>query len=231
MSVKVVSTFPIDHAPIYGERFLQGCQRFEVPLTLVCYEPFDSVTSYGEARLDATRGGLHDDVELWRWREQTAHINDGNDYRHQMRRFAWKVFAMTRLDLRSEDWLVWLDADVEVTAEPDWRILRSMVDVCYLGRQDWDHSECGFVGWNLCARGGQGLDELRRVYVSGDILKAEQRHDSWIFDRVREKLDLIGLSLSPGARGLDAWEASPLANWSKHHKGMAKFNGAFAIHA
>src|SRR6266498_1822226 len=104
---------------IYGEDFLVDCARFNVPLTLVHYEPFDAVLDLGEVRIDATgdreiRDFLHDCDRSFPPTE---------NYRYQAARFCFKAFAMTRPDIRDTDWLVWLDADVRMHNDPDWRAL------------------------------------------------------------------------------------------------------------
>jgi len=218
--MRVVSTFPLAHAEIYGEDFLLDCARFDVPLTLVHYEPFDTVLDLGEVRIDATS-----DPEVRNFLFD-CHVNrpPTDTYRHQARRFCFKAFAMTRPDIRDTDWLVWLDADVRMHNDPDWQALfNHRVDVCYLGRSEWDHSETGFLVFNMRRRGGDALDAIRAMYTSRSIFYEQQWHDAWIFDLVRERLGLTCHNLSPDAKGLDAWEASPLADWSRHLKGNRKF--------
>src|SRR6266498_2113708 len=132
--VRVVSTFPLAHAEIYGEDFLLDCARFNVPLTLVHYERFDTVLDLGEVRIDAT-----DDPEVRNFLfDCHLHGPPTDTYRHQARRFGFKAFAMTRPDIRETDWLVWLDADVRMHNDPDWQSLfNHRADVCYLGRSEW----------------------------------------------------------------------------------------------
>ncbi len=218
--MRVVSTFPLAHAEIYGEDFLIDCARFDVPLTLVHYEPFGAVLDLGEVRIDST-----DDREVRGFLcDCDRNFPPNESYRFQAARFCFKAFAMTRPDIRDVDWLVWIDADVRMHDDPDWReLLNHRADVCYLGRSEWDHSETGFLAFNMRRRGAEALDAIRSMYTSRNIFSQQQWHDAWIFDLVRERLKLKCHNLSPKAKGLDAWEASPLALWSKHLKGNRKF--------
>ncbi len=218
--MRVVSTFPLAHAEIYGEDFLIDCARFDVPLTLVHYEPFGAVLDLGEVRIDST-----DDREVRGFLcDCDRNFPPNESYRFQAARFCFKAFAMTRPDIRDVDWLVWIDADVRMHDDPDWReLLNHRADVCYLGRSEWDHSETGFLAFNMRRRGAEALDAIRSMYTSRNIFSQQQWHDAWIFDLVRERLKLKCHNLSPEAKGLDAWEASPLALWSKHLKGNRKF--------
>lgn len=226
--IKVVTTFSKDHAPIYGSTFLKEAAKYGLHLTLVHHSDFSGVESHGEDRIDASRGGPHDDVDLWRFREFCAEkIDRTNNYRFQAARFGWKVFSKTRKDIRcGADWLIWIDSDVRVFAKPNFDFLDPNVDVAYLGRRHWDHSECGFVAYNLTQNGGALLDKLRHIYVSGRFMEEREFHDSWLFDRVRERGGFRGQNISPNAVGLDAWPFSPLASWSDHLKGNRKWRVA-----
>jgi len=224
-NIRVISTFPLEYGSLYGWRFLRDCAFWSIPITLVCYEKFPTDPKFGEARIAAGRGDVDEDLDLWRFREKAAGLPFTANYRFQASRFAWKVFAMSRDDIRGgADWLVWLDADVQVYDVCHWDFLDSDADVCFLGRSEWDHSETGFLAWNLRKRGGEGLDALRSIYTSGAIFSETQWHDAYLFDRVKERLNLKGRNLSPFAKGLDAWESSPLSPWSKHLKGNRKFD-------
>jgi hypothetical protein len=107
MKFTVVSTFPATHADIYGKLFIEECDKFKIPLTLVHYEDFSAIPSHGEDRLDSSRGGIDEDEELWRWRHQAATLPNTANYRFQAARFAWKAFAMTRKDIQDgQDFIV-----------------------------------------------------------------------------------------------------------------------------
>lgn len=222
----VLTTFPLAATGLYGARFLEQAAEHGIHLTLVHYEDFGGVPSFGETRIDAGRGSIHEDVALWQFRHEAAVMPHTNNYRFQMARFAWKAFAMTREDIVGENqWLVWLDADLIIHGPPDWgELLNGDADVSYLGRSQWDHSETGFLAFNLWRRGGDILRGIRKAYSSMEVAKMQQWHDAWVFDEVCRQLPHITRhNLSPDAVGLDAWEASPLIKWSTHLKGNRKF--------
>lgn len=159
--------------------------------------------------------------------------DDPKDYRRQAKRFSHKIFALTdpeRLKLDVDTW-IWLDADVETVAGVDEAFLAA---VCpngfvgsYLGRKDWNHSECGFVSYS--AREGRlFLAELRRWYVSGRVYDFPETHDSYIFDRLREELGGWWYNISEGVPGMHVWDDCPLGTKMKHRKGPLRKQGASA---
>jgi hypothetical protein len=98
--------------------------------------------------------------------------------------------------------------------------------VSYMGRKDWDHSECGWMAFDLETGGDKIIDFLYQAYVRDTILTQPQWHDSWVFDRIfDEQPTLKRTNLTPLAHGRDVWEQSPMGKWSVHHKGpVAKNN-------
>lgn len=166
--------------------------------------------------------------------------DDPNDYRKQACRFSHKVFT---LKASSDYWiaenaknqglkcryLIWLDADVITTRKVTEDDLRKCFPkegdaVSYMGRKDWDHSECGWLVFDLENGGADIIDEIYALYVSDEVFKHNQWHDSFIFDFVLwDKVDKRFLykatNLTPDAKGMEVWPQSPMAAWSKHYKG------------
>jgi hypothetical protein len=152
------------------------------------------------------------------------------DYRKQALRFSHKVWA---LKMACEFWkanagkcryLIWMDADVivtrNVTADEIAKCLPKEGDaVSYLGRKDWPHSECGWMAFDLQNGGDVIIDEVYRRYVSDEIFKEEEWHDSWIFDQVIKIQDAKVTNLTEGKPGMEIWPHSPMAAWSRHYKG------------
>lgn len=156
------------------------------------------------------------------------------NYRFDAVRFAHKVFALTNpetLRLADEhDLVFWVDADTLTTLPPSSPHLKALCPdeflLSYLGRKKWNHSECGFVAYNLRRGGVEFLEEFRRSYVSGEILGMLEWHDSYVFDVLRKRFESLGhkaLNLSPECPGLDAYEHSPLKDFMVHYKGNRKF--------
>lgn len=159
------------------------------------------------------------------WVEFQKNPDDPPDWRFQAKRFSHKVFTLTNpqwLDLISNglDWLVWIDADVEVFDRIDEPFLQKACqgDVSYLGRDDYPTSECGWVAYNLktCR---PFLERFREIYTSGEIYSHLEWHDSYIFDRVREEIPLNYVNLSKGVPGMHVWPDTVLGEKMAHLKG------------
>ena len=116
-----------------------------------------------------------------------------------------------------------------------YRMLPGKKDLCYLGRKG-KYSECGLYGMHLTSPGCQHfLKEFQRVYDEAEngIFTMEEWHDSFVFDRVREKLPLNSFNwsealtdLRPNPR-MSTGEGHPLINcewgaWLDHLKGDRK---------
>lgn len=159
--------------------------------------------------------------------------DDPNDYRKQACRFSHKIFA---LKSASDFWLaekkrtgntecrylIWLDADVLTTRKVTFEDIQNCLPkegdaVSYMGRKDWDHSECGWLAFDLENNGPSIIDEMFSYYENDTIFNQSQWHDSWAFDTVMKVKN--GTNLTPNAKGMDVWPQSPMAAWSKHYKG------------
>ncbi len=151
--------------------------------------------------------------------------NEG-DYRTNYIAFSHKVFALYQAYLYAKheniDYIIWFDADIITKSEikiEDIEKWHNSADVAYLGRKDWDHSECGVVIYKT-ESAGEFIEEFHRMYVSDDVLKEAQYHDSYIFDELRKKfLDLKYHNISEGIEGRDVFNESILGQHLYHHKG------------
>lgn len=179
---------------------------------------------YSEDPLPVNYRLLHNDDD---WVEFQKNPDDPPDWRYQAKRFSHKVFAKTKPE--DYDWWIWLDADVEVfdaidkefmsLACPEWATLS------YLGRKDCRTSECGWVAYNLNNGGREFLEEFRRMYVDNDVYTHTEWHDSYIFDRVREKMPGKYFNLSDGEPGMHVWDATVLGTKMRHLKGPLRKAG------
>ena len=149
-------------------------------------------------------------------------------YQWQAGKFARKIFAITA-EMPYADWRIWIDADVVVEKPLDEPF---MACACpddftgsYLGRKDWHTSECGFVAYNMAERGWDFLQEFRKLYTSGEIFDHLEWHDSYLFDRVRERRDDRWLNLSEGVPGMHVWDDCILGQYMKHFKGPLRKKG------
>lgn len=228
MKYAVCTSFNDEGYELYGKEFLRSyLENWTIPL-FVYYEG-RKPTEPGPTYIDLTQ-----DRDLQFFLERYGRVREANgivgesggklhiDYRYQGIKFSKKVFAFT--GPRPEcDWWIWTDADT-VSTRP---VLESFLDgICpsgyaasYLGRTEWHHSECGFVAYSM-RYGTEFLKRFRQVYTSGQLFYFKEWHDSFIFDALRaEFTDRWFYNLSPNAKGLDAWGASPLKDYMIHNKG------------
>lgn len=223
MSYSVVTTFSQRGYEVYGRRMIKSFARHwpeDVPLH-VYFE--------GERPSDASERAvwhsLDDDVDRARFMREHRD-DDPKDYRKRPVQYSHKVWAVTACP-RDADNLIWLDADCETFADVTHDMLKG---VCadpgqvgsFLGRPYHRHSETGFwsVRFNNC--GDDFLDELRRVYTSGDLFNLSELHDCMAFDFVRRRFERAGhrfKNLCPDARGLGVFEQSRLKDFIRHNKG------------
>jgi len=235
-SIAVITTFPNASWEIYSKKMLQSFTRFwpaEIPLLLELDD--DLLVSDVQKILrqqDAVAVGW--DKEHQEFVERNKGKDDPNDYRKQPVRFCHKIFAIKRALKAIESakannenparYLIWMDADVvtnrSVTIDEIKECLPKEGEaVAYMGRKDWDHSECGWMAFDL-ENGGAGIIEMMiSGYITDEILGYEQLHDSWVFDMVCGITKVKCTNLTYGKPGMDIWPHSPMGKWSTHYKG------------
>jgi hypothetical protein len=168
------------------------------------------------------------------------------DYRFQYVRFSFKVFTLYQAMLfaieRDYDYLVWLDADIVIKKNIEFKDIEEWLPkdgvASYLGRKDWDHSECGFMVFNLKNGGKEFITRLRNMYLTDEVLTLPQWHDSFVFDHIRaefisaNKKDVF-LNLTKDVAGRDVFDNCVLSKFMEHKKGNKKFtqnqNGAIDL--
>lgn len=150
------------------------------------------------------------------------------DYRLQAVKFAAKVFAIADLAEKTDsDWLVWIDADVEVTKPFDKTFWKAVLPAdklfSYLGRTAWSHSECGFVAYRIGHPVPRAfLKRFREIYASGEVFRFPEWHDSHVFDRVREEYSAwvpFFNNISHGIEEMHPWPHTILGEYMVHNKG------------
>lgn len=155
-------------------------------------------------------------------------------YRWDAVRFSHKSYAVFDAARRTDaDVLIWIDADTLFFADVDLAELVALAPadsaVSCLRRPN--HSECGFVVYNLRhPETRRLLDEFEAMY-SQDLLFAEKEfHDSFLFDVVRERAEARGAPVHDIAQGA-GWSASHvlinsrLGRFMDHMKGGRKTEG------
>lgn len=238
----VITTFPNNCFEVYAKEMLKSFTRFwpsEIPLLVQLDDDLltDSVGKLVRPQDAIAVGWERDHADFVKRNKD----KDTDNYRHQVTRFSHKVFALHRAleairKQKSEGgnaprYLIWWDADGitnrNITIEEIQECLPHNGDaVSYLGRKDWPHSECGFLAFDLENGGDAFIDVWHGLYVSDEILKLKETHDSWAFDHIRNSVGAPrATNLTEGKPGMDIWPHSPMGKWSTHHKGpVAKSN-------
>jgi hypothetical protein len=167
--------------------------------------------------------------------------DSGKGFKWHAVRFAHKVYAIFDCARNADvDVLIWMDADTvchsPIKIDDIKRLIPIDKDLCYLGRKG-KYSECGLYSMNLKSEQTKiFLAEFQRVYdyAESGIFLMDEWHDSFVFDRVREKFPMLrqldwaaGLSDLRPQPGMSAGEGHPLINsewgaWLDHLKGSRK---------
>lgn len=237
MNIEIVTTSSHAGYQCYGRRFVEG-YLLHIPSRPLSYyhESFPGIDQIGP---NLTWRNLDHDADRQRFiAENIANperVGSNLDPNSQSIRFCHKVFAVTDAAFKSKaDWLVWVDADVEWRATPDWEsVLPAGASLAFLGRAGL-YTECGFVGYRVSdGRVLRMLEDMRRYYTTGEIFTRPKTdwHDSKCFDicRLRSGVPMERQhNLSP-VHGTHVWPTSPLAKFSVHHKGPGRKRGAYGF--
>lgn len=239
MRAWLVTTFPNNAWEVYARECLQALAKYLL-------ENVKIIACLDDAALeDATRVILRkgDAVHCGWAHEHQAFVarnkdkDHKTDYHKQAVRFCHKFFMLKKvlaeMDALKEgrpEYLIWWDADAiirrPVTGEDMRAILpRAGEAASTLGRKNWDHSECGFIGFNLAEEGaGAIIDFVYGYYVQDFVFSLPQWHDSYIFDVARQ--DFKCRNISEDIPGNNVWAATALGKFSEHRKGQeAKARG------
>lgn len=184
------------------------------------------------SHIDSYKAGRKLHIELGMTKEEmdfyTRHkdyVNEG-DYRTNYIDFSHKIFALYQAYLFAEqegiDYIIWLDSDVIVKEDiliSDIEKWHNNADISFLGRKDWDHSECGLVIYKT-ETAGKFIERFHEMYCKDEVLKLPQYHDSFVFDRIREEFPLLSYhNISEGIEGRDVFNESVLGEKLVHYKG------------
>lgn len=239
MKYRAITTCNFDGWRLTGRAMVKSfCERWkEVPLTI-----------YAEG-FYPTISGMNDCFEIERlpdWlTELKARYKDNAEahgagkaeynFRRDFIRFAHKVAAITDAASKTEDVLIWLDADTfthdDVTVGwLDW-LFPQPAYIAWLDRP-MSYPECGFLMIN-CAHAAHEtiMTRLRDLYVTGSALALPETHDSFLIktviqQAVREKLIEHPVNLShPDHQKGHVFVSSPLGSRMDHAKGDRKQEG------
>lgn len=159
--------------------------------------------------------------------------NDGYEYRLDAVRFCHKIYAIEEglKYLTPEDELyIWWDADAWLTAQISEDIIKEAIGpidwlAASLGRKDWDHTETGFIAFNMTNSETRNfINTMTKLYDTGHVFKlAQGRTDSFVYDVVKDAFSKQKgqkfKNISEGVPGNHVWPHTTLAAFSEHAKG------------
>jgi hypothetical protein len=158
----------------------------------------------------------------------------GKGFKWDAVRFSHKVYAIFHAALNcNTNWLLWMDADMVCHSPIDLNRLIQLCpdnqDLCFLGREG-KYTECGLYAMNLTSPAVEKfLKQFQHMYDNAEqgIFKLDEWHDSFVFDAIRQRMQLQELNWSSG---IIKGEGHPLINsdWGAyldHLKGDRKSMG------
>ena len=212
------TSFSPEGYKVYGKRFLESFLR---------HWPIEIVVFYEDQKPDLDNDrilylNLCDDREFTSFQAEYGFFGT-TDYRLMATKFSPKVFSITSNRIPQTDWLIWVDADVETFKDVDETFFDKTClkefNGSYIGRKDWDHSECGFVSYNLGNGGKEFLEDFRSLYSTGMLFSLPQWHDSYAFDYIREQNGNKFFNLAQDLSGMHPWPETILGDYMVHSKG------------
>lgn len=221
--VAVVTSMSLEGYELYGKTFIESFKKFaprdwgldiwsedELPVPFIDIE---SVPGYKEF------------IEGWKLKEATLSNDTLTNYRYQAGRFCHKPFAVfgSRFLLNRRDSILWFDADVEFMEEVTYTdvcaILPYFAGVSLLCREQYEHSEAGFIGF-----GKSSCDVINlwhKFYTSGALYKLREWHDVMALDAAIGLANVFTKNLTV-KDCKHPWPHSPLGRFSVHHKGPGR---------
>ena len=158
------------------------------------------------------------------WRPNATRA--GYNFRFDAYKFARKVFAIQHAaNIINSGKLFWIDADVQTRKPVPVEFLNGLfpdgIAISHIDRPGY-HSECGFVGYNLDHPSTLPfINEFARIYSQGRFMDFSEWHDSYIFDRLLERLPLPTYKIA-WANKMVPVENSILGEYFYHFKGARK---------
>jgi hypothetical protein len=233
MNYAICTTFANGQYPTWGKEMLNSVNKSFPPCHMLVH--LDNEMLIESVSGDLTNhtfcASTPDDVQN-EFLAKYKGTDDKQNYRKQFVRFSHKVFTIYKaLDYckgQNLDYLFWIDADVKFNKAVDQKFFDAVLPkddeiVSYIGRKDWNHSECGFMVFDV-KKAENLINAFIKHYIDGTGLNLEEWHDSFIFDRVREIHAPLAKNISADASGMDVWEQTILGEYSQHFKGPVAKN-------
>jgi hypothetical protein len=211
--ILVVSTFNDNGMHKYGQRLINSfAKNVDKQIRLVIYaencvphnpdpkqieildavEHLPKLVEFKNKWRDVPKANGKCPPEIARTRKGDAH----KEFKWDAVRFANKTYAVFEAQHKTQDWLVWLDADTYVHSPVTYNDMRALLPdktwITYVGRGIGSASwpECGFYGMNLrkktCV---EFLKEFELMYEDADngIFRLTEWHDSFVFGHLLKK--------------------------------------------
>lgn len=260
MSITVVTTFNKSGYDQYGHRMIQSfLQHWPKEVKLYVYAEDCKINESADnlivKDLHSSSLGLTNFKNKWKnVPKANGDVSDdpirskrkdsGKGFKWNAVKFAHKVYSIFCCAAECQtNTLIWMDADTichsDITLNELYKLIPVEMDLCYLGRKG-KYSECGLYAMNLYSLHTQEfLKEFQKVYDQAEtgIFLMEEWHDSFVFDRVREKFPKLKQldwaahlhDIRPNSRN-SVGEGHPLinSNWGAyldHLKGTRKILG------
>ena len=204
--MKVVTSFSDDGYEQYGRRFLETyVEHHDVPIVvyyegllpefqheLVTYKDLFKTNGCTEFLKQCDFPAMRGDL----WAEGKR------NYRFDIFKFCRKSFAQIDAASSNDDWLYWIDADVEFSGPIEFPKVDD-VFMLYLGRPTW-HSCASFVGWNLKhEKAGEFFKRYWLLHMTGTVFCLPEWHDSFILDWLREQTQVPTVDMAQHLEDLD----------------------------
>lgn len=238
--IRVCSGFSPTGNVQYGQRFLASFDRHwprDVELRVYVEEPtafparqtserilwsIPGAREFHERHADNVAAHGRTQQPCWKDKERQK----GYSFRTDAYKF-WKQILIPEAaaaSLSDGDILVWMDADVETTADVPRDLVPQLLgdaEVCYLGR-NLSHSEIGFWAVRIGDRTRRFLHEIAEVYRTDQVFELREWHSAFVWDFVRTGFGLKERNLvGRGLRG-HVWPYTTLARYTRHDKGWRK---------
>lgn len=151
----------------------------------------------------------------------------GYSWQHDAAKFCRQLFVPEHAssDMEDGDVLIWLDADVLAHQAIPEGIVDEMLeghDLAYVGRSRG--TECGFWAVRLKKETRAFLYHLPEMYRSHDVFKMREWHSGRVFDEVRQRCELFGMTAISVGDGSNRhpWFSTPIGRYTDHLKGPRK---------
>jgi len=223
---------------VYVEGFVLPAEYHDkvnqVPLSQTHFNRFrDMCKPYPE------RFGLIGDVtRIGRPASWTTQTENGQPYHFRLDavKFSRKVFCLYHhAHETTADIVLLLDADTKAlkpVSSCDLLTLFPDGNTIALLKRDHEYSEAGFYMVDLKTGGLEFIDYFAGLYLTGDVFRLLEWHDSYVLDRAIEEMRVKSVSLSgKGSATNHPLANGPVGEWFYHEKGKyrkAKYRKARA---